>query len=166
MKRKWLVLVGIAAAVLAFDLWYLLGDSVSAGIETDWFEDDSEEDDYGPVAPPWHEPAAWPLPRRPAALPDAPLRMRMRAAPLVVATVTPESPATEQPTPPRLPKVSLVLWDERNPAAMVDGRLVRVGDQFEQFRIGSIEPTAVTLLHGGQRHRVPVAAGAVEDVES
>ncbi len=73
-------------------------------------------------------------------------------APPVIAkpsvVLAPEPPLLN---PPDAPKLQGIFYSSTAPAAILDGKIVRAGDSFLQYRVTEITKTAVTLIGpGGQ----------------
>jgi hypothetical protein len=79
-------------------------------------------------------------------------------APPVVASpaVTPPvvAQASEPPAPanpPDLPKLQGIFYSPTAPSAILDGKTVRPGDPFKQYRVKAISQNAVILIGPGQK---------------
>lgn len=171
MKRsKLALLIGAAVAVIAFDIWFFFGDSNDpVGVSDDAEESWSPSDllafavgggDDGESVVPWREPSAWPLTQRTVPLAgelDGGLMIARASKPTPVA-IREELPRTVVPLTGALPRLSVVLWDDVAPVAVLDTRVVQVGDLLDGFRVERISPDEVTLSRAGTRHRLPLVA--------
>ncbi len=72
----------------------------------------------------------------------------LQAAVSAVA-VSPPVPAAPPVKALPLPKLQGIFYSPTAPAAIVDGRTVRLGDQLNQYRVKAITKTAVTLVDAG-----------------
>ena len=110
------------------------------------------------VAPRTIPPATYAAPHLPLAQPPATAPARS-AAPGVAAPAGAAAPAREAaPPPPPAPLVpetvytlQAVTQQDGVPVAIVNGQLVRVGDEVEGARVLRIEPESVELEKGGRR---------------
>jgi len=57
---------------------------------------------------------------------------------------------------PKLPLLTGVLIDGASRQAVLDGRVVAVGESVGEFRVVTIDPDAVTLDRGGATHRLTI----------
>ena len=85
----------------------------------------------------------------PAAAPTAAPKPVAVAQPVVAATVPVDTPATitpSSPVSPILPKLQGIFYSSTTPSAIVDGKTVRPGDRFKQYRVKEITKLEVTLM--------------------
>ncbi|UCD54789.1 MAG: hypothetical protein JSV93_04510 [Candidatus Omnitrophota bacterium] len=72
--------------------------------------------------------------------------------PFVLKTIPVVAPApVAQPAPlPSSAKLALdgIMWDEKNPKAMVNGRLMGIGDKIGEYEVIDIKKNKVTLNNG------------------
>jgi hypothetical protein len=97
-------------------------------------------------------------PAEPAALPAPPTSARDLFSP-----VSKRRPDLAQPQARRkeaaLPALSGILIDGPQRHAVLDGRILGVGERVGAFRIAAIEPDAVVLRDGSSTHRLTVGPG-------
>jgi hypothetical protein len=67
------------------------------------------------------------------------------AAPPVAAPPAVVSSPPSPPNPPHSPKLQGIFYSPSAPAAILDGKMVRPGDSFLQYRVTEITRSAVTL---------------------
>jgi hypothetical protein len=75
----------------------------------------------------------------------------------------PDAPAAELPPPPPEPAsytVKLVLMKGSEGSALIDDRVVHVGDTLGDERVVQITPDAVVLAKGTSRRRLPVPSAS------
>ena len=78
-------------------------------------------------------------------------------APENAAETTKTSPSSVSTSGPDLPQVTAILTSDERRIALVDGRIVRVGDTVGRWRVSSIEPRSVVFLDvSGAELRVPL----------
>jgi hypothetical protein len=80
----------------------------------------------------------------------------------------PEQPAPDAPPPPPAPAtytVKLVIMKGTEGTALIDDRVVHVGDTLGDERVVQITPDAVVLAKGTSRRRLPVAGGAAPAIQ-
>jgi hypothetical protein len=53
--------------------------------------------------------------------------------------------------------LSGILWDAQSPIAMINGQMVRIGDQVEGYRVVEITQSTVLLSDGGQAVNLSIA---------
>ena len=60
-------------------------------------------------------------------------------------------PTTTTPARPKGPRLIGVLWDAKNPVAVIDGEPMSVGQQVKGWRITAIQPNRVVIQRGDQK---------------
>ncbi len=65
---------------------------------------------------------------------------------VVVATVAAPAPVPPPPVVPALPKLQGIFYSTTAPSAIVDGKTVRPGDPFKQYRVKAITQLTVSLM--------------------
>jgi hypothetical protein len=109
-----------------------------------------------PPAAPAHVRGDVILPAPPPPLPaptDAPATGRTPQGETSVAPTSSVSPDTFE----LLPKVTAILTSEERRIALVDGRIVRIGDTVGRWRVSAIEARAVVFMDvSGAELRVPL----------
>lgn len=170
MKRhKVPILIALAIAVIVFDVWFFLGDAddsvdLAADGESSWSPSDllsfaTGRDESAPSVAPWSDPASWPMAHRRTPLDGTLDRELMTAAPAVVVPVAAQADGPVfQDLAGSLPRLSVVLWDRVAPVAVLDTRVVRVGDLHDGFRIERIAPDEVQVRRYGVSHVLPLVA--------
>ena len=162
-------LIALAVGVLLFDLWFFFGGSE---VQADVIDDGEESSfaseilaavgfgDEQSTSVPWANPEAWPIEQR-----EEPLSgdlsgalMMTRAASVEPLSALPAEPQLTASVP--LPSLSVVLWDRVDPVAVLNTRIVQVGDLLDGFRVEGIAPEEVLVSRNGQRHRLPLQAAA------
>jgi hypothetical protein len=166
--RLWLLLVGS----LAFTTWSLWSQRSSAPARPTVQAGAPEANSAPAAAPP---PAA-----TVAATPSIPLTDEQwkgwraalgtidrdpfyTTAELLAMNRQPDAPAPELPPPPPAPAsytVKLVLMKGSEGSALIDDRVVHVGDTLGDERVVQITPDGVVLAKGTSRRRLPVASAS------
>ena len=81
----------------------------------------------------------------PATAATAPAPVAVAAPPVVVPAPAPAPPAVVV-QPSALPVLQGIFYSPTAPSAIVDGKTVRVGDSFKQYRVKEITRSTVTLV--------------------
>jgi hypothetical protein len=85
--------------------------------------------------------------------PVAPIHPVVETAPTIQPSAMPIPAATPKPTAipalPKLPKLQGIFYSPTAPTAILDGKTIGVGDQFGDYHVQQISPTAVTLVDAG-----------------
>ena len=50
-----------------------------------------------------------------------------------------------------------ILWDAQDPIAIINGEMLRVGDQLDGYRVTEIAQDHVSLSDGAQTYQLPIA---------
>jgi hypothetical protein len=107
------------------------------------------------IAPANRAPADVTLPAPPVAAADQP-RPQQPAAESAGETGR-TSPSSVSTSNPDLPQVTAILTSDERRIALVDGRIVRVGDTVGRWRVTAIDPRYVVFLDvSGAELRVPL----------
>jgi hypothetical protein len=73
--------------------------------------------------------------------------------------VPPPKPAPPPPlNPPDAPVLQGIFYSPTAPSAIVDGKTIRPGDQFKQYRVKSISKYTVTLV-GPDKKEIQIGMG-------
>ena len=94
------------------------------------------------------------------AVPPAPVIAVTQPAPAVAPPVAVQTPApspaaptvvvnSPKPPPPASPRLQGIFYSRSAPAAILDGKMVRPGDSFLQYRVTEITRSTVTLAAPG-----------------
>lgn len=181
-RSRVMLLVGIAAAVITFDVWFFFGADATepelTELEDDVLAGDDVAEDVADsvVETPWSVPGSWSrglrgLPREGSLRADL-----MRSASPAVRVEAPRSvetatdgaepvPEPDPTPPPGTPRLSVVLWNRSAQTAVLDGRTVRVGDSIDDFIVAGIEPHELLLRASdgsGAEQRVQLASSRPE----
>jgi hypothetical protein len=76
--------------------------------------------------------------------PDAAATQEVAVVPVPVVAPHPEPPAPVNP--PDLPALQGIFYSPTMPSAIVDGKTIRPGDHFKQYRVKEITKYTVTLI--------------------
>jgi hypothetical protein len=80
------------------------------------------------------------------AAPD-PTSATQQVATITMPVVTPRPVAPPPPVnPPDAPKLQGIFYSPTAPSAIIDGKIVRPGDQYHQYRVKAISKYTVTLV--------------------
>lgn len=170
-KSKVIALVVAAVAVLAFDVWFFFGgdseeadDSYVAEEYEDYeyaddeYEDDGELDEWddpGELASAEEDAAhtnRWlDWAREHAAAKRRPLIGSIRRSLMTqaIAATTPVLPDDEPAARPD-GAVAVILWHPDSPSALIDGKVVHIGDSVDGYVVSRIEPERVILTEPGR----------------
>ena len=66
-------------------------------------------------------------------------------AAVTLPVVTPRPSEPPPPPPPDLPKLQGIFYSPTAPSAILDGKTIRPGDQFRQYKVKAISKYTVTL---------------------
>lgn len=90
--------------------------------------------------------------------PAAPSPRPAKRAALASPTPSPAPPPSPAPTAPERPvlRLSGVIWDERKPFAIVNGKTISKGDRIEGARLMAITPEGAVFRYGGEEFTLKV----------
>ncbi|HOS76060.1 MAG TPA: hypothetical protein PKW12_12450, partial [Verrucomicrobiota bacterium] len=78
----------------------------------------------------------------------APAALAVAAAPEAQPAEAEPAVAPALPKPPPL-RLQAIIFDPRRPSAMINGKLVFLGDKVRDFRVARIDQESATLVGGG-----------------
>jgi len=85
------------------------------------------------------------------AAPDASPTQQLSSITLPTVTTTTVTPPVTPPVNPDVPKLQGIFYSPAAPSAILDGKTVRPGDQFGQYRVKAISKYTVTLVGPDQK---------------
>lgn len=68
-------------------------------------------------------------------------------------------PAAQEPLKPPVVKISGLIWNSANPQAIINDRIVRVGDQIEVWTIEKINKDSIEISAQGKKVLIPAGFG-------
>lgn len=75
---------------------------------------------------------------------------RPAAAVVAPAAVTPDAMAAP-PAPPAPPRLRAIMYEPGKSLVNINGRILALGEQFEDYRVTAIQPGSATLTRRGVR---------------
>ncbi|OGX07828.1 MAG: hypothetical protein A2Z88_08675 [Omnitrophica WOR_2 bacterium GWA2_47_8] len=105
--------------------------------------------------PPVRDPFLPQLPQKPKIVepPPVPAATNTPPPPKTPAIMVPTSPLIKPPPaeikPPPL-NITGLIWNSDQPQAIINGKVIRVGDEVDNVRVTDIQKNKITISHGGK----------------